>query len=305
MRRILFILTVAIAGTTSGFGAFSRNDAGTSAAQFLKLGAGARAEGMGEAFAGAADDVTAVYWNPAGLARVQNRSFSVMHAVWFEDISYDWVGYACRAGNSGVFGLSGQYVSYGALQAYDDTGLEGGSFSPHDMALTVSYARKLRSCALGVNVKYISSQIKESASAVAGDIGVQYAPAGSRLSWGLAVQNMGTNIKMITAEDPLPVNIKVGGVYAIRPHWMLALDINAPEDNDMIVGAGTEYRHDIGRAMSAVGRIGYNTRSLDTGGLNGLSAGCGFTYQDYTIDYAFVPYGDLGATHRVSFGIKF
>ncbi len=46
---------------------------GTTAAQFLKIGVGARAIGMGGAFAATADDITAMYWNPAGLARVYGR----------------------------------------------------------------------------------------------------------------------------------------------------------------------------------------------------------------------------------------
>jgi hemolysin activation/secretion protein len=57
------------------------------------------------------------------------------------------------------------------------------------------------------------------------------------------------------------------------------------------------------------GRLGYNTQSQDTGGLHGLSMGLGLMYTDYamnySLDYAFVPYGELGNTHRISFGIKF
>ena len=61
---IVFLIIVAGLCTVSQAGDFSKDARGTSAAQFLKLGVG-RAEGMGGAFTGLADDVTAIYWNPA------------------------------------------------------------------------------------------------------------------------------------------------------------------------------------------------------------------------------------------------
>ena len=53
------------------------------------------------------------------------------------------------------------------------------------------------------------------------------------------------------------------------------------------------------------GRAGYNTENINTGGLNGFTAGVGIRYRDYSIDYAFVPYGDLGSTDRVSISVAF
>jgi hypothetical protein len=57
--------------------------------------------------------------------------------------------------------------------------------------------------------------------------------------------------------------------------------------------------------ISLTGRIGYLTRALDTAGFNGVTAGVGFTYKDYQLDYAYVPYGDLGGTQRTSLTIRF
>src|ERR1035437_432241 len=66
-----------------------RADQGTTSASFLKLAVGPRAIGMGEAFAGVADDVNALYYNPAGLAYVPDKEFTLMHSVWFQDIFFD------------------------------------------------------------------------------------------------------------------------------------------------------------------------------------------------------------------------
>lgn len=289
----------------AGFGAFSANDAGTSAAQFLTLGVGARAPGMGGAFAGVADDSTAIFWNPAGLNRLESKSLSLMHAMWFEDIAYDWVSYAQKVKNLGTFGIGVQYLSYGSIKQTDNTGLDVGSFSPSDVAVSLSCAREVVGIGLGMNIKYISSQITNTARAYAVDFGAMYPLLENKLWLGAAVQNFGTKMKFIDEEDPLPLNIKIGGAYALRPNWKAALDINAPVNGALNLGIGTEYGYKINGIISAAGRIGYNTTAKDTGGLNGICAGVGFTYLSYGIDYAFVPYGDLGNTQRISLIVKF
>jgi hypothetical protein len=152
-------------------------------------------------------------------------------------------------------------------------------------------------------VKYISSKIKSGASAFALDLGASYTLC-DRLTAGAVVQNIGTKMKFSDAEESLPLNVKHAGSYLLRPDWRVALDLNLPVDNEYVLGAGTEYVYRISDTMSAAGRLGYSTRTKETGGLNGLSAGFGFTYTSYSIDYAFVPCGDLGNTHRVSLGMR-
>ena len=165
MKKVFVVLVVAAVNTGLCFGAFSKNDAGTSAAQFLKLGAGARAAGMGEAVGAVADDSTAIYWNPAGLDQVAARAVAAMHAVWFEDITYDWLSYAQNAGKLGVIGVGVQYLSYGSIKQMDSTGLETGNFGPTDLCVSLAYAHSYKGVDLGVNVKYISLKIVDSASA--------------------------------------------------------------------------------------------------------------------------------------------
>src|SRR5437016_158316 len=63
--------------------------AGTSSATFLRIGVGARAEGMGETFVAVANDPSAIYWNPAGLASLQRTEIAESHVEWPAQISYD------------------------------------------------------------------------------------------------------------------------------------------------------------------------------------------------------------------------
>lgn len=303
MKSVLLAVMIACLGYSFSYAAFSKNDAGTSAAQFLKLGAGARTAGMGGASAAAAEGADGIYWNPAVLAAIEGGEVSVMHAAWFEGITYDWAACAQRIQGIGTVGVGVQYLSYGSITTLDNTGLDTGSMNPNDAALSLSWAKSMKRFALGVNVKYISSTITKTATAFAADLGATYR-CGDRLAFGAVAQNMGTALKYDTESDPLPLNLKAGAAYAITNNWKLALDVNAPIDNAVYGAVGTEYRYQIAGQIDAFGRVGYNSNAQDAGGLSGLGGGLGLRYLAYTMDYAFVPYGDLGDTHRVSLSMK-
>jgi hypothetical protein len=298
------ILSLIISSLMTGTGIAASTKAGASTAQFLKLGAGARASGMGEAFVGVVADASAIYWDPAGLSNLEKGSLSVMHAMGLNDTSYEWAAYAHPVRGIGVLGVAVQYLSYGSLTKFDNNGFAGGTFDPADMAVSLSYARNIEGFGLGFNLKYISSKIVNTATAYAVDLGIQHKPD-DRLTLGLAIQNLGSRMKFISESDALPMNIKLGGAYSIQSNWIAALDINAPNDDSINFNAGTEYIYALENLMSVAGRLGYTTSGRDTGGLNGLTVGLGFTYESYTIDYAYVPYGDLGNTQRISLSIKF
>src|SRR5271170_6902635 len=86
----------------------ARADQGDTGAAFLKLDTGPRAIGMGGSFAGLADDVNAIQYDPAGLAYLTQKEVTLMHAIWFEDIFYDYLGVAWPlSGNMGTIGFSG------------------------------------------------------------------------------------------------------------------------------------------------------------------------------------------------------
>ncbi|MDD5688553.1 MAG: PorV/PorQ family protein [Elusimicrobia bacterium] len=305
---ILFFLTSCflLLVSSSAYAAFSKGDAGTSAVQFLKMGAGARSSGMGDIGVGVSEGASSVYWNAAGLAGIDKPSISVMHAIWFEDIGYSWVGYGQPISEIGVIGIGVQYINYGSIQGSDTDGIVGSNFNPADMSATLSYGNKVSDdVSLGIGVKYISSKIKETGVAIAGDVGMLYKPTESGMSIGIALQNVGSKMKYVAKDENLPMTIRVGGGYNIQPEWLVGLDITAVNDSGIGIGAGTEYKHDAGEGTTLIGRAGYNTKTKDIGGLKGISLGAGLDYKGYGLDYAFVPFGDLGDTHRVSLNMKF
>src|SRR5690242_3299611 len=87
---------------------------GTTGADFLKIGLGARAMGMGEAYVAQADDVSSLYWNPAGLALMQERQASFMYDQMYKDLKFQNANLGIPLEN-GAIGGSLSYLSYGSI----------------------------------------------------------------------------------------------------------------------------------------------------------------------------------------------
>ncbi len=286
------------------YAGFSKDDAGTASAQILKLGAGARAAGMGNAFTAIADDASAVYWNPGGLAGTKKESASLMHAILFEDISYDWLAYV-KPLNTGTFGAGVQRLSYGGITGTDETGLETTSFTPTETVGTLSYGIGSGNFGLGASLKYISGKIKNSAATIAGDIGGKYGVSrDDSFSLGFVLQNIGGKMKYLAEGDPLPLNLKIGTAYRPGTNLIIAADADMPSDNALSFGLGGEYGVQLDDGLIVSGRAGYNSRLKDLGGLAGFTVGAGANEDGVSFDYAFVPFGDLGNTHQLSLSIE-
>jgi len=311
MKNIkLFISLLTILFTTAiySYAAFNSDSKGVAGGQFLKLGAGARAAGMGEGFSAAVDDATAIYWNPAAILNSKSSSLSFMHAMLFDEINYQFLGYTRHLPNDSAFGIGITRLSAGAIKQTDASGLEtGDSSSPSDMAASLGFATALGAWNFGGAAKYVRSTIVKSATAMAIDAGI-LSPAlmDDKLRLSIAAQNIGTKLKFDKKADQLPLNIKLGASLAITDKLLTAVDVNLPCDNSIYLGAGAEYWFNKGTAWSFAGRAGVNTRTMgDINGLNGLSVGLGAIFNQINLDYAFIPFGDLGSSHRVSIGISF
>ena len=96
-----------------------------------------------------------------------------------------------------------------------------------------------------------------------------------------------------------------GDAYKVKDKWIVSLDVSAPIDNEINGGIGVENNYKLSDNINVAWRIGYNTKTTDVGGLGGCSLGLGGNFKRYRVDYAFVPFGDLGDTHRISIGISF
>jgi hypothetical protein len=279
--------------------------AGTTALEFLKLGIGARAAGMGDAFVSLADDASAAYWNPAGLCGLRGREFLFNHLEWFQDIRLENVTGAWGDETQGL-GLSATLLHVGGLEERDSEGNYLGEFRFFDCALAASYAREIApSLSAGVTGKFLMEQIdRERAQTVAADLGVLMEVPGSGLRLGAALTNLGPGLKFIQESEDLPLTISTGASYQVPEllPWLggmtLAADLRRPRGAETSLCLGWE----VGVAGIAHYRLGYSS------GLDGHDIGSGFGlgFGHYRLDYAFVPSDfSLGDTHRFSLSLSY
>ncbi|MFH1784098.1 MAG: PorV/PorQ family protein [bacterium] len=279
---------------------------GTTGAQFLKIGVGGRPIGMGSAYAGIADDVNAIYWNPGGIGQIKGTEFMAMHNMWFQSINHEYIGFAHNIEKIGTLGIGVTYLTVTDIEKRaGDTDAADGTFGATDMAVALAYGREVsKNIYAGISAKYLSQTLDDqSATGFAGDVGVLW-KATDKMGLGLAVQNLGTEMKFINSGDPLPMNIKAGVGYKFIKGLTVGLDVNLPNDNDVSVATGVEYEIQMGDSFVLSPRAGYKT-GTDLGSISGLGAGFGFRLNQLGLDFAYVPCGDLGNSYRVSLSGQF
>lgn len=283
---------------------------GTTGASFLKIGMGARPLAMAGAFSAVSNDVNSVYYSPASLTRSEQKEVSATYLKYFEDVNAGFIGYTGKCSAQHYVGAGVTYLQVTDIEERDANETKLGDFGATDMALSLGYARKdiansvLENLAVGGGLKFINQTIDdEKAFTVALDLSAYY-PADDKLSFAFNIQNISYGVKFIDETDPLPLNIKVGAAYKALKDLTVAVDLDEYiVDNKLYASAGAEYWIKNVLALRSGYRFGYDTSSL--GGIVGLGAGAGVKIWGVALDYAFVPFGDLGDTHRVSFGAKF
>lgn len=276
--------------------------AGTTVAEFLLIGAGARASAMGEAFVAVADDASAVYWNPGALSQVSGTQLALTHNELLSDIRYEYLAIT-RQTQRGTWGASLSYLHMGELVGRDAAGAGTKDFSAYDLSATCSYGRKVtEAISLGTTLRVIDQHLEEeSASTIALDLGLLAKTFVPHLTAGLAVQHLGPGQKFADQRESLPRTIRAGlGYKALQETLTLGLDTSLVKDSGAALSLGGEY---LLKKIVAL-RLGYK-RDPETDSSVGLAAGMGFFYKAYRLDYAFVPFSDLGDTHRFSLCAKF
>jgi len=308
------LITLLASGSVLNAGDFSSSAKGTTGAAFLTMGMGARAVGMSGAYTAVAADASAVSWNPAGLVRAPEFSVMFMHASYLADISFDYLSFAHSNGTTG-FGGSVAYLNGGNVEHTDAAGNSLGNYQPRDYAGTLSYAADLEVIGAekgkfqaGISGKYISSKLIESASAFAFDAGLSAKTSlgGKVVRLALVAQNLGSGMKFDKESDPLPMTFKAGAAVNLAKKWLISADVVAPRGNAPYVCAGAEHTAYKDDNMRVLVRFGANSLTMgDITGVNAISGGLGAVIRNMAVDYAVVPFGDLGLTHRLSLTMKF
>lgn len=286
---------------------------GTSGAQFLKLGAGARAGAMGDAAVADPADAFAVYYNPAGLTRVDRAQLGGAHNALFQGLSYQALSFANPlGGRKHAFGVGVFYLGVSGIQRRTGDSTDSiGSFEASDAAYVGSYAyAPSKKLSLGVSGKYISQSIDNyRGSSFAADVGLHYVPnpkSQRPMAVALVIRNAGQSVGYTASQkDPLPSSAHAGASF--KPWKGVSLNLEGGKYRDAQAhGAfGAEFKRSLGENSAAALRAGYTTARSGNEGFNGVSAGAGLSFHRAAFDFAWIPFGTLGDAFRFSLLIKF
>lgn len=271
---------------------------------------GARATAMGSAYV-AEQGGEAIWWNPAGIARLTKPEFAIDH---FENIFVsggDAVSFILPAGAVGVFGIAARLFNYDSLSTTSQTGEDIGISSPRSIALGASFAASFgQRFSAGLSLRVY--QISVACSGVCSDVfatspytgyldaGVQFRPSPTGpLQIGILLSNMGPNLQVHDQPqaDALPARLHVGVSYQpTSATWDPALRVKGTAEfvSSMALSSkelhlGGELGYSSGSTLLFV-RGGYVVQGATDGGERGTgpSFGLGLASGRVQVDLARV-----------------
>jgi len=293
---------------------------------------------MGSAFVAVADDPSALYWNVAGLARLEN-GVMIDHTQWIADIGYDFVAINYNLGGFGALGISLTNSDIGDMKVttIEEPSGTGETFTARDLSFSIAWAINLTdNFSIGFNPKVIYQSIwRMNDFAIAADMGILYNTPFKGITLGMSITNFGpkmqlqgTNTTILydadtessgnnnripanlsTEEWDLPLGFKVGisykNVFSDMHKILLAVDASHPNDNYESINLGGEYVFNERFAI----RGGYKSLFLDESeesftlgaGLRQLVVG----NVSIRVDYMYGDFGRLKEIQKFSIGVNF
>jgi len=300
MRNIRGIVVAALVLTAPPTAWAGIDKAGTTAAGFLSVGAGADVLGMGGATLGFGGGLGASAWNVASLGSLRGTEYVFSHATLTGESPQDWVALGGRFGTSRTrWGLSGLYQGDGAFEGRDALNNPTGTFNASSMALGFQVAQPLGPAAtVGLGMKYATEKLGDvTGGGVTFDAGVRV-QAGA-IGFGAAAQNAFGKMSYGGATYDFPTSYGAGVAYTMPLTGLtLALDANFPNAYYSDVRGGVEWRY---RDRVAL-RTGYRKELGAEAGepLGGPTFGMGAGVNGFWVDYGFLTGGASGSgQHRM------
>lgn len=245
MKKILFFI-ISLCLTT-----LSYSQARNYSNEFLAIGVDAASFGKSNAVVASTSNVNATYWNPAGLAKLENKQLSLMHASYFANIAnYDFGAYALPLENNSAIGFS--IIRFGVDDILDTRQLiaNDGSvgtrfdnlprFSTADYAFTVSYARTPlnKNFSYGINAKVVRRIIGDFASSWGFGLDIGLQGTISKYSYGIIIRDVSTTFNSWQIDDDIFANTIQNDPSneAARENNFNALDAQeAPEKTEITI----------------------------------------------------------------------
>jgi len=315
----LFLLLLVLSG-------FSSTHAAKYSGEFLALGVGGKALGMGGAFVSIADDGFAPYWNPAGLVQLSQKELTLMHAETFGSLlNHDFIGYVIPLKKKekrsalalSLFGLSGGGIKITELE--DPTKPIGPSNRPRvkkeeshgDYVLFFSYAQEInKKLSLGGNVKVIYRNLALNSA------------FGFGFDWGVLVRihkNFSGGLNLMDAFTTT-IFYDTGTKESIYPTLKTGFNFHKDISDFKIVLSfdsdlrieGRKYASQFWMGENSLdthwgGELSYQNRLFGRVGVDqgNFTAGAGLLIKKLMVDFAFLNQKDLDNTYRFSLGVRF
>jgi hypothetical protein len=301
-------------------------------AQFLKIGPGARANGMAGAYTSVTDDATSLFWNPAGIADVRKMTGNFSYTQWFSDFTHSFGAFVMPVGDNYKIGLS--LTSFGCNKIEVSTleqGATGTYYSVNDLAVGLSFGGYLTSqFSFGVTAKLVNNAISDlNATSIAFDIGTMYQTGIQGIKLGFSMFNLGTQMSY-TGKDLNDTKRLYDALYAqkldvqyLTTAYSMPLifragissDVFTDEENN-VIAALDFITHSDAKEQFALGgewtwkkllsvRAGWN---FGQDQMVGISGGIGLNYVGGgfggKIDYSITPTKDIGLINRISVNLE-
>jgi hypothetical protein len=318
---------------------------GQSVFQVLNLAPSARSLALGGKYISVLDsDIVLAQFNPAMISQAGSKQVGISQSFYYSGSSCSDIGIGYYLNKQHITISGGlQYLQHGDIQATDEFGNKTGTFRAGEFALIAGASKKLFDpLTIGINVKYISSQIEGYGSSGLGiDLGALYTLRSGFKSIGLSVRNIGTQWNPYQdTKESLPFDVLLGFTQRLEHvpfiltvtshslnHWNLRYD--NPQQEVSILGEPISgpsglsksidnlARHLIFSAEVLLGkyaplrlRMSYNhqrhqeLKDQSYGGLSGFAGGFGIRLSKLSFDYGMANYHLAGSIHSIGIGYR-
>ncbi|OGU13940.1 MAG: hypothetical protein A2X61_16480 [Ignavibacteria bacterium GWB2_35_12] len=317
-------------GDVTGASAGEYVKVGAAGAQFLKIGIGARANAMGGAYTAVCNDLTSMYWNPAGLADIKTIAANFSYTQWFAGFGLNYGAISLPLGENFTSALYALSFSSDRIKLTTMDRQEGlGSYLWSDVAVGATLAGYLTDqFSFGVTFKYIQTAFTGlSASGIAFDIGTMYNTGIQGIKLGFSINNLGTEQKfsgqdlqatkkLIEQANASPLDVQyLSNSYTIPLAFRAGAttDIMNDEENKLLAEIDFIAMSDVSEQFAIGAEYTWNNLLSVRGGYLigqdqlGLSGGVGVNYIGGgfkgQIDYSINPTRNFGLVNRISVGL--
>jgi hypothetical protein len=337
-KSIVFAFLMICLLITNGYGQ-ENNKIAQTGFQFLSVVSDARAAGMAEAMTSLQISSSALFFNPAGMAGMENIcEVSASSNEWIAEIKHYTLGIAVRPfqGRYGVVGISVQSVNYGDFygtrynsqldQGYEDTGI----FSLSSFAIGLGYAKQLtdKFC-IGGQIRWVKQDLGESVipvnsmldsldashthyvadtgrtgnklSPLIFDFGTQFKTGIKSLVFGMSVKNFSSEVKYAKEGFQAPLVFTLG-------ISMNVLDIKNVDPTHHVLYVCIDASHyrdhpeqlKIGIEYKVMNVLALRGGYITNNDESGISYGLGISKFGFAFDYAYTPFGVFDKVQRMT-----